>query len=368
MCTLYFSGKLVPYLEHTVAHGSVLTILAISIERFRVVCHPLKGVNEDYKKVWKVVAVIWIISAVASLPWISLPVYKDSFYKDGTPFKACKTYISEPWHKAYIVMLTVVFFVLPSSVLLCLYCIVCYVLHKARKETTRLGKTNQYRDKKRLRRQVINILTSIVLLFFICHLPYRVFGIWTTFGSDHASLGFETYFDILYACRIMFYLNHAVNPIIYNFVSTKFRDALIYMLTGKQRHGSLVSSHQQRNVRENYRYTNTLQQGQSHMITLDKEAKPKEKNGDSPGTISPESLSPCSPSGRRKRNEFFPMYANIIEENALKEDADSPKSSGDHDNKCELQIRLVDKDVNMCISYRNSKTKGSVINSCCRMV
>ena len=350
------------------AHGSILTILAISIERYRVVCHPLKGVNENYKKVWKVVAVIWIISAVASLPWISLPVYKNSFYKDGTPFKACKTYISEPWHKAYIVLLTVVFFVLPSSALLFLYCIVCYVLHKARQETTRLGKTNQYRDKKRLRRQVINILTSIVLLFFICHLPYRVFGIWTTFGRDLEKLGFETYFDILYACRIMFYLNHAINPIIYNFVSSKFRNALRYMLTGQARSGSLVSSHQQRHVKDKYRYTNTLQQGQSHTLTGDKDAKPKERNWNTAGTITPESSSPCSPSGRRKRNEFFPMYANIIEENVSKDNADSEKCSDDHDNKCELQIRLVDKDVDMCINYRNSKRKRFVKNNCCRMV
>ena len=350
------------------AHGSVLTILAISIERYRVVCYPLKGVNENYKKVWKVVAVIWIISAVASLPWISLPHYKNSSYKDGTPFKACRTYLYLPWQKAYIVILTIVFFVLPSSILLGLYCIVCYVLRKSRKETARLGLTNQYKDKKRLKRQVINILTSIVLLFFVCHLPYRVLGILTTFGSgsELKSLGFETYYNILYACRIMFYLNHAVNPIIYNFVSTKFRNALTYMLTGQSRHSFLVSSHNQRQVKENYRYMNNSHQGQSQMLIDVKEVKRKEnKDGrNSTGTISPES---SSSSARRKRNEFFPMYASIIEDNASKDVDDSPKSSSG-ENKCELQIKLVDKDVNMCISYRNSNRNGTANNNCCRMV
>ena len=34
----------------------------------------------------------------------------------------------------------------------------------------------------------------------------------------------ETYFNLLYFSRLMFYINSAINPILYNIMSSKFRD------------------------------------------------------------------------------------------------------------------------------------------------
>lgn len=39
---------------------------------------------------------------------------------------------------------------------------------------------------------------------------------------------------MLYACRIMLYLNSAINPILYNLISSKFRDAFVAVLCCKR--------------------------------------------------------------------------------------------------------------------------------------
>jgi len=42
---LCVSGRLVPFVEHAVDHGSVLTILAITVERYWAVRDPLKVIG-----------------------------------------------------------------------------------------------------------------------------------------------------------------------------------------------------------------------------------------------------------------------------------------------------------------------------------
>ena len=91
MCSFTsISGKLVPFIENTIANASVLTILAISIERYRVVCQPLKGIQEDFSKEGKILLAIWIISAASSIPWLTIAVYRPSKLMDGTPIMVCR--------------------------------------------------------------------------------------------------------------------------------------------------------------------------------------------------------------------------------------------------------------------------------------
>jgi hypothetical protein len=44
------------------------------------------------------------------------------------------------------------------------------------------------------------------------------------------SLGIDGYYILLYFCRVMLYLNSAINPILYNLMSSKFREGFIKLL------------------------------------------------------------------------------------------------------------------------------------------
>lgn len=97
------------------------------------------------------------------------------------------------------------------------------------------GRRNKYR------KQVIFMLGAVVISFFICLLPFRVFTLWIIIVPFESvlNLGANTYYFILYFCRILLYLNSAMNPILYNLMSTKFRDGFIRMLGLK----SLIKGH-----------------------------------------------------------------------------------------------------------------------------
>lgn len=81
----------------------------------------------------------------------------------------------------------------------------------------------------RSRRQVVFMLVAVVVCFFICLLPFRLFTLWMLVASEDEirDLSMERFYNLLYFCRIMLYVNSMVNPFLYAVVSTKFRNALV---------------------------------------------------------------------------------------------------------------------------------------------
>jgi hypothetical protein len=69
------------------------------------------------------------------------------------------------------------------------------------------------------------MLGAVVLSFFVCLMPFRALTLWIIVAPQEAvfSLDIETYYNLLYFCRIMIYINSAINPILYNLMSSKFR-------------------------------------------------------------------------------------------------------------------------------------------------
>lgn len=82
------------------------------------------------------------------------------------------------------------------------------------------------------RRQVVVMLGAVVLSFFVCLMPFRALTLWIIVVPPETlmSLGLEGYYILLYFCRIMLYINSAINPILYNLMSSKFREGFMKLL------------------------------------------------------------------------------------------------------------------------------------------
>lgn len=142
----------------------------------------------------------------------------------STLFQVCRNPIIKYWQKVYVVGLAVIFFLIPSILMCLLNCHLCRVLNKTRDSSIHENR----RERKRKQHQVANTIASLVTIFFVCHLPFRVAVLWFSFEDKNViwGLGLERFLIILYSTRIMFYINHALNPVVYNFVSSKFRSAV----------------------------------------------------------------------------------------------------------------------------------------------
>lgn len=146
--------------------------------------------------------------------------YTQMDYIDGTTVPVCLTKANTFWPIAFFVTIIGAFFVVPLFVLVVLYTVIAVHLMADPGTSCTDSACNQ-----RARRQVVLMLATVVLSFFVCLLPFRVFTMWIILVPEHTflDLGQKHYYIILYASRVMVYLNSAVNPILYNLMSSKFR-------------------------------------------------------------------------------------------------------------------------------------------------
>lgn len=133
----------------------------------------------------------------------------------------CLTQADTIANVTFFLLLVLLFFVAPFAILVVLYSFI--VSHLIRDSSTSGNNGDSYHS--RARRQVVFMLLTVVVSFFVCLSPYRllIFYIVATPAEKIAAIDSDTFFSLLNFCRIMFYLNSASNPILYNLMSSKFR-------------------------------------------------------------------------------------------------------------------------------------------------
>lgn len=158
--------------------------------------------------------------------WISQ--YGEDVYYDGSIVSVCLTSVDTFWPAFYFVGSISIFFILPLIILLILYTVIARHLMNNPGITSHGNRSNVLKYRK----QVMFMLGAVVLSFFICLLPFRALTLWIIIVPSETilELGIDGYYSLVYFCRIMLYINSALNPILYNLMSSKFREGFLRLL------------------------------------------------------------------------------------------------------------------------------------------
>lgn len=167
-------------------------------------------------------------------PILLMADYRYEEYYDGSWVPVCLTQASNVWNITFFVMTISAFFLLPLLILIVLYTII------AKNLIAKDGRMVKIRPSKpelsfKARKQVVLMLGAVVLSFFLCLIPFRIFTLWIIIVPDEMvkKFGLENYYNCLYFSRIMLYLNSAINPILYNLMSSKFRKGFRKLCCGR---------------------------------------------------------------------------------------------------------------------------------------
>ncbi|XP_040286905.1 neurotensin receptor type 2 [Bufo bufo] len=258
------------FLRDICSYATVLNIASLSCERYLAICHPMKAkMIMSRRRTKKIISVIWVSSIVFALPMaFIMGVRYQNITPEGEPDPSslvCTSLVSNATLKIFIQVNVFVSFVLPVTLIGGLNCITVSQLellrsrsvlmlnsscksHKASKvgdesqspvsSSTGLSKISAGRTsgKKNLTvssepnriqalQHSIYMLRAIVIAYFICWLPYHARRLMFCYIPDDEWSGFlYTFYHYFYMLtNTLFYVSSAVNPVLYNMVSSSFR-------------------------------------------------------------------------------------------------------------------------------------------------
>ncbi|XP_076582875.1 neuromedin-U receptor 1 [Chaetodon auriga] len=242
------------FLFETVCLASILNVTALSVERYIAVVHPLRAryvVTRTHAK--RVILTVWGVSVLCALPNTSLHgidvLHSHSTGPAGNisveiPDSAICTLVKPHWmYNLTIQVTTLLFFVLPMLTISALYMLIGLQLKREKMQQAMEAKSGFGQDsfcrtqqQKARRRQVTKMLFILVVVFAICWAPFHTDRLMWSFISDWTDSHLEIFQYVHIISGVFFYLSSAVNPILYNLMSTRFREMFKEVMCHRPHH------------------------------------------------------------------------------------------------------------------------------------
>ncbi|NXO70765.1 TRFR protein, partial [Phainopepla nitens] len=224
----------ITYLQYLGINISAWSIAAFTVERYIAICHAIKAqLLCTVSRARRIIASLWLFTSLYCLMWFFLVDTTQVTFSDGAQV-ICGYRVSRSLYMPIYFLDFAVFYVIPLGLATVLYGLIARILFASPLPGTPqhsfLGSVHQgsslqlpcrgSRGALSSRKQVTKMLAVVVALFAVLWLPYRTLVVVNSF-VDPPYL--NTWF--LLFCRLCIYLNSAINPIIYNLMSQKFRAA-----------------------------------------------------------------------------------------------------------------------------------------------
>lgn len=156
----------------------------------------------------------------------------------------------------FFLCLVLLFFAAPFVILIILYILIInHLLRDTSISFNSCNTSDSYHS--RARRQVVYMQLAMAISFFICLSPYRflILYIVITPAEQIAVIDHNIFFGLLNFSRIMLYLNSASNPLLYNLMSSKFRQSFLKLCGFRKIHENIcrnaITSTRQENQKRN---------------------------------------------------------------------------------------------------------------------
>ena len=209
--------KLIPFTQSLSIASSVLTLTAITFDRFLAVMFPLKR-YVTFQVSYGIMVVVWIVGIAVNSPilyaqrvvmyngqWFCLEIWTPVFTEEAS--------------KHFTIVIFIMFYLVPVLTMAVLYSFVVYKLW-VRKVPGNPSLENHLRAQKS-KKKVLKMLMTVVILFALCWLPVYVHQFIYFFDEENFPCGppeILSFMGYFLGCS-----NSMINPTIYVIFNADFR-------------------------------------------------------------------------------------------------------------------------------------------------
>ncbi|XP_075215220.1 RYamide receptor-like [Lycorma delicatula] len=211
-------------MQHVSVIVSVYTLMAIGIDRYKAVMHPLDLRTRKCRNKL-VIAGIWVMAGAVSAVQLYISEAKQFKYDRQWHYECREQWSSPSYSQAYTVFVFSFTFGVPLLGLAYTYSAIAWRMWRRASP----GNPDPDRDLVQLRakKKVIKMLATVVILFTLCWLPLQMFLVLfyfiPGFGTWDTETGRRVYALSYFACLWLANANSFVNPLVYCFMSDNFR-------------------------------------------------------------------------------------------------------------------------------------------------
>ena len=232
--------KVINVIGYTVSDYSVWLIIAVTVERYIAVCHPLRAHSMcNRKRALTVISFLLCLMFTINLHffWTADVVsyqHGDEMIEQCAGLDAFKTLVVDiwPWVDA------IIYSFLPFVSILVLNALIIRQVIRARRHRTELQSSSVYREQKHARQQqesnykLTVMLLTISFTFLLTTLPVNISLIATAFWNPYVKdLKVVAKFTLIRTItELLMYTNHSMNFFLYCATGQKFRQQLGWLL------------------------------------------------------------------------------------------------------------------------------------------
>ncbi|KAL6736860.1 hypothetical protein Aduo_007163 [Ancylostoma duodenale] len=240
------------YLIEFTSYASILVICSFTVERWLAICHPLRSRSSSkISRAYITIIVMWAVSAVAALPVgyivkinrLPLPSWAmdqpwtgkvSDDYKTVKNTEFCAMDLGQQQLQKHLIYFAfLAFFLVPALLITIMYSQIATRIAS----TDTLLCVNKKEARTKSTQNMIKMLVSVVVSFFICWLPFhiqRLLSLFISYHEGNVSPAVETLSTLVfYISGCCYYSNSATNPILYNVFSEKYRKAFTRTILGQ---------------------------------------------------------------------------------------------------------------------------------------
>jgi allatostatin receptor len=210
--------KIMQFAQHVSAYASVYTLVLMSLDRYLAVVHPITSKSIRTKRnTLFMVCITWGVILLSNIPILfHFAHYEYDYF--GEPRSACvnvRALHNEDLRQTFFVCFFVCGYVLP----LCLICVMYGLLIRRLLYGGTAGGSRR-KAKNNSKTRATKLVVVVVVIFALCWLPIQLIFIIQLFPSIEQNIIMVA---AQMAANVLAYTNSCVNPILYAFLSQRFR-------------------------------------------------------------------------------------------------------------------------------------------------